>query len=142
MREFAYIVETEHGIWVEPLITDSCIGCSNSSCAKRGKAFIVSNPQNIPVQNGDIVRITASARNQAIQAVAALFFPLCAAVGGYQIAGIIAAHIGIAVHDGIQAAGVLIGLFSASAIVYWLNRTKLNFSKPEIAEIIKKRARQ
>ena len=42
MREFACIVETEHGIWLEPLITDSCIGCTNSSCEKRGKAFIVS----------------------------------------------------------------------------------------------------
>lgn len=137
MREFAAIIKTEQGIWAQPLITDSCLSCTQTGCTKRGKAFSVANPQQLPVHTGDIVRIQAPVRHQAAQGITALLFPLGAACAGYAAAGALAAHSGAAASEAMRAAGVLIGLFTASALVFIFSRGRWNIAKPEIASIIK-----
>ena len=121
-------------ITVIPLITDACLSCT-AGCAKRGKPFTVTNPRQLPVTTGTIVRVESSRSAQALQGVISLLFPFASAVGGYFCASPIASLFGKTAGDGMHAIGVLSFLFIAAAIVFFISR-KIPFSgKPEITEI-------
>jgi hypothetical protein len=55
---------TKTEIQVIPLITDACINCEKSGCAKQGKPFSVSNPKNLEIKKGDIVKLKANPTSQ------------------------------------------------------------------------------
>ena len=76
-------IKENNAVEVVPLITDACIGCRNSECTKQGHPFIVHNTQKLPVYPGAIVKISASAVRQALQALLSLCLPLAAAIAGY-----------------------------------------------------------
>ena len=48
---------SENEIQVVPLISDACINCEKSGCAKQGKPFSVANPKKIEIKKGEILGI-------------------------------------------------------------------------------------
>lgn len=139
MRELAKIIETsESRIIVEPLISDTCINCTQS-CAKRGSPFPVKNPGRLPIEKGCIVRIKASAAKQIVQGIFSLLFPILCAVGGYAIARHFTGSTADAHSENIQAAAVLLFLFAAAMIVLFVSRKKTNIATGIITEIIHSR---
>ncbi len=84
MRDRAQIVSVDGDvIKVVPLISDVCINCEKSSCAKRGKSFEVSNPKSFPIKRGDVVKISSPILQQILQALFALVLPVLCAIAGY-----------------------------------------------------------
>lgn len=84
MRDGVQIISiSDTEIKVVPLISDACINCERSVCAKRGKPFCVSNPKNVPVKCGDVVKIATPLLHQVLQALFALVFPVLLSVLGY-----------------------------------------------------------
>lgn len=127
MRDRAQIVAVEENdIKVVPLISDVCINCEKSSCAKRGKVFSVSNPKKFPVKNGDVVKITSPLLHQILQALFALAFPVLCAIAGYLL---------FPVSGGAMAAAVA-GCFVAGAAVVFVVTHFLPPFKSEIAGIL------
>src|SRR5574344_923532 len=145
MHNKACIVKIDgKNVWIAPLITDSCINCNHSSCAKRGSPFVAINTQKTPLQCGDIVSIKASAKSQFLQGLWSIIFPIASAIGGY-----FAAEHFITVHnalqagsqhiikniEGIKALGVLSFLVIAVIAILLVNRFFLHLVKPEITAV-------
>lgn len=137
MRDKACVVKCEQNtVWVIPLLSDTCINCNHSSCAKRGSPFIASNPENLTLKAGDIVKIGVSRNAQLVQAIIALLFPIIASIGGYFIAEPVAVFFGKTVTEGMRAAGVLLCLGITTTIITILTRSKINLAKPIISSVI------
>ncbi|MGL4986765.1 MAG: SoxR reducing system RseC family protein [Treponemataceae bacterium] len=84
MSEKVQIIKIEKKkILVRPLITDACLSCTDSSCAKQGKPFFVKNILNLPIQYGDMVDLASSPTIKIFQATISLFFPIIMALIGY-----------------------------------------------------------
>lgn len=127
MRDRAQIISIEDGnVKVMPLISDACINCEKSMCAKRGKSFVVLNKKNLPVKCGDIVKITSSVLHQILQALFALAFPVLCGVLGY---------IFIPGGEGAKAAAVT-GFFLVGAIAVFVVTHFLPPMKSEISDIL------
>ena len=87
MRDKACIIRYENGIaTVIPLLSDTCINCNSPTCAKRGTPFQASNPQNLKLKSGDIVKIEAPATTQIAQGFLSLIVPILSAIAGYFLA--------------------------------------------------------
>ena len=100
MRDKACIIKYENGIaTVIPLLSDTCINCNSPTCAKRGTPFQASNPQNLKLKSGDIVKIEAPATTQIAQACLSLIVPILSAVAGYCLAEPVAKLWGIPVTE-------------------------------------------
>jgi hypothetical protein len=121
-------------IVVVPLITDACLSCQNG-CAKRGKPFSVFNKKNLDVTPGSIVKIGASAFQQALQGIVALLFPVACAIAGYLCAPALAAHFHKDATDALQALLVLVFLALSGLVVFLFSRSNIHVSKSEIIEV-------
>ena len=81
MVDNAIIIDiSEKDILVRPLITDACINCEKSGCAKQGKPFSVANPKKFEIKKGDIVKLKANSVSQTLQGFFSLIVPILGAV--------------------------------------------------------------
>ena len=125
MRDMAKVIAIDGStVQVVPLITDACIGCKNSTCTKQGHPFVVRNTQKLPVYPGAIVKISASAVKQGIQAFFSLCLPLAAAIAGYILTPKVCALAGRVkpVTEATLIGGVFICFCAAAAFVLAFNR--------------------
>ena len=137
MRDKACIIRYENGIaTVIPLLSDTCINCNSPTCAKRGTPFQASNPQNLELKSGDIVKIGAPAVTQIAQGFLSLIVPILSAIAGYFLAEPVAKLLEIPVTESIRTAGVLILLALSTGIIFILSKTRLKLSKPQVTAII------
>ena len=137
MRDKACIIKYENGIaTVIPLLSDTCINCNSPTCAKRGTPFQASNPQNLKLKSGDIVKIEAPATTQIAQGFLSLIVPLLSAVAGYFLAEPVAKLWGIPVTESMRTVGVLILLAFSTGIIFILSKTWLKLSKPQVTAVI------
>lgn len=137
MVDNAIIIDiSEKDILVRPLITDACINCEKSGCAKQGKPFSVSNPKNLEIKKGDIVKLKANSVSQTLQGFFSLIVPILGAVLGFVLGEILANHFKIKNVELFQASGVILGLIITSTIIFLLSKTKLQLKKSEIVEVL------
>ena len=131
-------IKENNAVEVVPLITDACIGCRNSECTKQGHPFVVHNTQKLPVYPGAIVKISASAVRQALQALISLCLPLAAAIAGYILTPKICASIEGAktATEATRIAGVFISFFATSILVLIFNRFIKTERHATISELI------
>ena len=137
MRDKACIIKYENRIaTVIPLLSDTCINCNSPTCAKRGTPFQASNPQNLKLKSGDIVKIEAPATTQIAQGFLSLIVPILSAVAGYFLAEPVAKLWGIPVTESMRTVGVLILLAFSTGIIFILSKTWLKLSKPQVTAVI------
>ena len=137
MVDNAIIIDiSEKDILVRPLITDACINCEKSGCAKQGKPFSVANPKNLEIKKGDIVKLKANSVSQTLQGFFSLIVPILGAVLGFFLGEILANHFKIKNVELFQASGVILGLIITSTIIFLLSKTKLQLKKSEIVEVL------
>lgn len=137
MVDNAIIIDiSEKDILVRPLITDACINCEKSGCAKQGKPFSVANPKKFEIKKGDIVKLKANSVSQTLQGFFSLIVPILGAVLGFVLGEILANHFKIKNVELFQASGVILGLIITSTIIFLLSKTKLQLKKSEIVEVI------
>lgn len=137
MVDNAIIIDiSEKDILVRPLITDACINCEKSGCAKQGKPFSVANPKNLEIKKGDIVKLKANSVSQTLQGFFSLIVPILGAVLGFFLGEILANHFKINNVELFQASGVILGLIITSTIIFLLSKTKLQLKKSEIVEVL------
>ena len=136
MTDRALVVSVDGGeIMVLPLLKSDCTTCS-AGCAKRGTAFAVKNPRDLPLKVGSAVRLCASRKMQGIQGFISLILPFLCAVAGYFCAGPIMGFFGKTAGDGAKALFVLFFLSLSSAGVFAVTRIKPLPGVPEIAEVL------
>lgn len=137
MVDNAIIIDiSEKDILVRPLITDACINCEKSGCAKQGKPFSVVNPKKFEIKKGDIVKLKANSVSQTLQGFFSLIVPILGAVLGFFLGEILANHFKINNVELFQASGVILGLTITSTIIFLLSKTKLQLKKSEIVEVL------
>lgn len=137
MVDNAIIIDiSEKDILVRPLITDACINCEKSGCAKQGKPFSVANPKKFEIKKGDIVKLKANSVSQTLQGFFSLIVPILGAVLGFVLGEILANHFKINNVELFQASGVILGLIITSTIIFLLSKTKLQLEKSEIVEVL------
>lgn len=137
MVDNAIIIDiSEKDILVRPLITDACINCEKSGCAKQGKPFSVVNPKKFEIKKGDIVKLKANSVSQTLQGFFSLIVPILGAVLGFVLGEILANHFKIKNVELFQASGVILGLIITSTIIFLLSKTKLQLKKSEIVEVL------
>lgn len=137
MVDNAIIIDiSEKDILVRPLITDACINCEKSGCAKQGKPFSVANPKKFEIKKGDIVKLKANSVSQTLQGFFSLIVPILGAVLGFFLGEILANHFKINNVELFQASGVILGLIITSIIIFLLSKTKLQLKKSEIVEVL------
>lgn len=137
MVDNAIIIDiSEKDILVRPLITDACINCEKSGCAKQGKPFSVANPKKFEIKKGDIVKLKANSVSQTLQGFFSLIVPILGAVLGFFLGEILANHFKIKNVELFQASGVILGLIITSTIIFLLSKTKLQLKKSEIVEVL------
>lgn len=137
MVDNAIIIDiSEKDILVRPLITDACINCEKSGCAKQGKTFSVANPKKFEIKKGDIVKLKANSVSQTLQGFFSLIVPILGAVLGFVLGEILANHFKIKNVELFQASGVILGLIITSTIIFLLSKTKLQLKKSEIVEVL------
>lgn len=137
MVDNAIIIDiSEKDILVRPLITDACINCEKSGCAKQGKPFSVANPKKFEIKKGDIVKLKANSVSQTLQGFFSLIVPILGAILGFVLGEILANHFKINNVELFQASGVILGLIITSTIIFLLSKTKLQLKKSEIVEVL------
>ena len=130
MVDNAIIIDiSEKDILVRPLITDACINCEKSGCAKQGKPFSVANPKKFEIKKGDIVKLKANSVSQTLQGFFSLIVPILGAVLGFVLGEILANHFKINNVELFQASGVILGLIITSTIIFLLSKTKQKIKK-------------
>lgn len=137
MRNKACVLNFENdSVWVTPILSDTCINCSQPACEKRGKPFPAINPKGFELKCGDVVQLGVSGSAQLVQVFVALIIPIVAAVGGYFLAEPVAQLFGKVVTEGMRAIGVLLCLGITTTVITIITRSKLNFSKPIIINVL------
>lgn len=137
MVDNAIIIDiSEKDILVRPLITDACINCEKSGCAKQGKPFSVANPKKFEIKKGDIVKLKANSVSQTLQGFFSLIVPILGAILGFFLGEILANHFKINNVELFQASGVILGLTITSTIIFLLSKTKLQLKKSEIVDVL------
>jgi hypothetical protein len=138
MRDNALVTAvTPEAILVVPLLTDTCISCAESSCARRGSPFPVDNPRGLPVKSGSVVSVAAKKRASAAQALFSLLFPIASAAAGYAVAPVVSAALGAALSEAFKAVCVLAGLALAAAVVLVVRRAGDKQTRAEISAVVK-----
>ncbi len=132
MRDLGLITEIQsnNSIRIIPLLKDTCVGCTSTTCATRGHSFFVSNPRNLEIKVGSQVRIGASILHQTIQAVINLFVPIALSVSLYFLLANITAF-----SAGAIAAISLITFFILCTTILFIT-TKFSSKKGEITQVI------
>ena len=137
MVDNAIIIDiSEKDILVRPLITDACINCEKSGCAKQGKPFSVANPKKFEIKKGDIVKLKANSVSQTLQGFFSLIVPILGAVLGFVLGEILANHFKIKNVELFQASGVILGLIITSTIIFLLSITKFQLNKSGIVDVL------
>lgn len=137
MRDKACIVKYENGVAsVIPLLSDTCINCNSPTCAKKGTPFLASNPHNYPLKPGDVVKIEAPVAIQIAQGLFSLILPILGAVAGFFLSEPVFTALGKEVTEGMRAAGVLIMLGLTSGVIFFLSKTLLKLSKPQVTVVL------
>lgn len=137
MVDNAIIIDiSEKDILVRPLITDACINCEKSGCAKQGKPFSVSNPKNLEIKKGDIVKLKANSVSQTLQGFFSLIVPILGAVLGFVLGDQLGIKFEAKNTEIFQAVGVLLGLIITSVLVFICSKTLLKLRKTEIVEVL------
>lgn len=136
MVEKALVTEVnENEITIIPLITDACLNCSQG-CAKQGKPFSVTNPDNLSVKKGSIVKVGSSKATEGIQGILSLAVPVICASLGFFAAEPVAKLFGTTAGEGFKAICVLAFLFISATVIFFISR-KIKFTgKPRILEIL------
>ncbi|MBQ1198534.1 MAG: SoxR reducing system RseC family protein [Spirochaetaceae bacterium] len=127
---------TKTEIQVIPLITDACINCEKSGCAKQGKPFSVSNPKNLEIKKGDIVKLKANPTSQTLQGFFSLIVTILGAILGFFLGGQLGIKFEAKNTEIFQAVGVLLGLIITSVLVFICSKTLLKLRKTEIVEVL------
>ena len=118
-----------------PIVTASCLSCKER-CARRGNPFTALNKNDLPIKKGDLVRIAASKKAEAAQAVAALLIPAVCSVASYIASSPISRFLWkVESSEGFKAFCVLLGIMLPSAAVLALSRFRIRPSKPFIEKI-------
>ena len=133
--EVISVSEDKKEALVRPVVTSDCISCKER-CARRGNAFTASNKNALPIKAGDFVRIAASEKAEAAQAVVSLLIPAACAVAAFFAATPISQALWQkASAEGFKALCVLLGILIPSAAVLALSRFKIRPSKPCVDKI-------
>lgn len=137
MRDKALVVKYENGIaTVKPLLSDTCINCNSPTCSHKSSAFTVTNPKQLPVKPGSLVKIGASIQSQIVQTIFSVGFPLITALIGYSIATPLAKALNLSPTESIKVAGLFIGLLIAVATVFFISQIKgASLTKPQITSV-------
>ncbi|MCR5699389.1 MAG: SoxR reducing system RseC family protein [Treponemataceae bacterium] len=135
MEDKAVVVAMDNEILVSPLLTGACINCERSSCAKKGRPFSVSNPQNFPISVGSIVHIRASKKSQIAQGFIALFLPIVTGILIYFLASFLCVKFSLPKPQLIQFLSTLLGIVLISVLIYLLNSKKSRLHKSEICSV-------
>ncbi len=117
---------------IQSLVTGACINCKNSSCAKKGGTFKAVNSLGLPLTVGSLVRVSAPAGRQLVQAASAIVLPFAAAFAGYA-AGMYAGGPGASEVPGV--AGAFAGFTAAALCVFFYRSRKRSRVLPEITEL-------
>ncbi len=137
MRDFAIVTKIEgQTVEVVSLISNACINCEDSSCARQGKSFLALNKRNLPIKENSIVRIEVSRVSRGIQGISALVFPLLAAIGGYIFSPIIAQKYGLPFSENFTALCIASSFSIAAFIVFLFSRSNIHISLPEITQVL------
>lgn len=137
MRDKGCIVSYKDGIAsVIPLLSDTCINCNSPTCAKRGTPFLATNPHNLDLHPGDVVKIEAPASIQLAQGIFSLLLPILGAVAGFFLAAPLATALGREPTEAMRAGGVLLMLILTTLIIFILSKTLLKLTKPQVTAII------
>ena len=135
MEDKAVVVAMDNEILVSPLLTGACINCERSSCAKKGRPFPVSNPQNFFFFFGSIVNIRASKKSQIAQGFVALFLPIIFGILIFFLSSFLCAKFSFPKPQLIQFLSTLLGIVLVSVLIYLLNLKKSRFHKSEICSV-------
>jgi hypothetical protein len=136
MRDRALVTSvTDDSILVVPLLSNTCISCGESSCAKRGTPFPVDNPYKLPIACGNIVSVTAKKTATAAQGFFSLLFPIALAALGYAASVPLSRALNTMPSEGFKACSVLAGLVLAVVIVLATSRFATKRAKAVISEI-------
>lgn len=123
MHDRGIVVKIDNDIvMIKPLLTDTCISCSNAkscggSCAKEGESFQVGNRKKLPIKVGSIVKVKANPFHQSVQAIISLIFPITCGILGFFIASKLSDK------ESMAALGVLLGIVFSATIVIIFNKT-------------------
>ena len=137
MRDKALVINYENGIaTVKPLLSDTCINCNSSTCSHKSSVFVATNPKQLPVKPGSLVKIGASVKSQIVQTIFSVGFPLITALIGYSISTPLAKVLNRIPTESTKVAGLFIGLLIAMAIVFFVSQTKgTTLTKPQITSV-------
>ncbi len=137
MRDFAIVKKIEGQlVQVAPLISDACISCNTSDCAKQGKTFSVINKKNFELKENSVVKIGVSKKSQYIQGLTALLIPILCAVIGYIFAPALSQRTGFVFSEGFQAFTVLAFFLAACLAVLIISRSSIHITLPEIMQVL------
>ena len=139
MTEKAYVVSVKQkrifASLLAPLAKEGCASCA-ASCGKRSGCFEVANPKGVKVSEHSCVLISASKKNQAMQGIVSLLFPVALAFVGYFVCPVLLAVFGKTLSPDGRAGGVLLFFFASCALVFFLTRKFPIPGKPEIVEVL------
>lgn len=137
MRNFAMVKKIEGQlVQVVPLISDACISCVSTDCAKQGHTFSVINKRNIEIKENSIVRIGVSKLSQCLQGLLALAFPILSAISGFILAPAAAERFTLTLSEGFQALCVLSFFLVSCLIVFIVSRSSIHVTLPEIIQVL------
>ncbi len=131
MRDSGLVTEITHSglVKILPVIDGACLSCTVTGCAKRGKPFFVTNPQNISLTVGSHVKVSESKKHQAIQTIVNVFLPITLAIIAYVLLNDTDAS------DGLKAGLSLLTLFVSCLILFFIS-TKRKLVQSEIVDIV------
>ena len=136
MTEKAYVVSLKQKrIFASLASGEECSSC-HASCGKRSTCFEVANPKDVKVSERSCVLIAASKKNQALQGIVCLLFPVAVAFAGYFLTPLLTAVFGRTLSPDGRAGGVLVFFFASCALVFFLTRKFPIPGKPEIVEVL------
>lgn len=136
MTEQAYVVSVKQKhIYASLLGKENCRGC-HVSCGKGIGCFEVANPKGVKVSESSRVLISASKKNQALQGIVSLLFPVFLAFIGYFAFPKLTALFGKTLSADGRAGGVLLFFFASCALVFFLTRKFPILGKPQIVEVL------
>lgn len=137
MRSFAIVTHIDgKNIHVVPLISDACIACTMTHCARHGKSITVCNKNNLTIEENAIVKIGYPRIRNALYGILALLVPIACAVIAYFFSPHISAKLGLQPTQETKACIVVLSTLTSSGIIFLLSRTSLHFSTPEITHVL------
>jgi len=137
MREKAKVLKIEKNkALIMPMITDACISCNSSSCAKNGEPFWVDNSKNLPIEVGSIVSVSENLSSKTGQGMFSIIFPIVVSIIFCILGGNLALRMAPTSKELFQVLGVLLGIVLSSTIVLLIGKVRKPLQQAEINEIL------